>query len=173
VAAVLAGCSSRSGPADGVATSAVPASITVTSPSFGDGGAIPEQFTCRGAGTSPPLAWSGLPPATRSVAVLVQDPDAPRGTFVHWILFGLPPGQHDLPAGTVPVGAVQARNSRGAVGWTPPCPPGGTHHYRFTVYALGSPVDLPDGAATEDAVRAVRDASIAQGVLTGTVTAGG
>jgi len=170
--AALAGCSSPGGRSDGGADSTVPGSITVTSPAFADGGAIPEQFTCRGTGTSPPLEWSGMPAGTRSVAITVQDPDAPGGTFVHWMLSGLSPGQHELPAGAVPDGAVQARNSRGDAGWTPPCPPSGTHHYRFTVYALGKSVHLSDGAATDDALSAVQNGSIAQGMLIGTVTAG-
>src|SRR3954453_15110777 len=109
-----------------------------------------------------------MPAGTRSVAITVQDPDAPGGTFVHWILSGLSPSQREVPAGTVPDGAVQARNSRGDAGWTPPCPPSGTHHYRFTVYALGNAVHLSDGAATDDALSAIQNGSIAQGTLIGT-----
>jgi Raf kinase inhibitor-like YbhB/YbcL family protein len=153
-------------------TSSAAASIAVTSPAFADGAAIPEEFTCRGAGTSPPLSWTGLPAGTESVALVVQDPDAPSGTFVHWVLAGLSPAQDELPAGTVPDGAVEARNGRGEVGWTPPCPPSGTHHYRFTVYALDRPVDVPSGADPDEASRAVEDAGVAQGTLTGTVAAG-
>jgi Raf kinase inhibitor-like YbhB/YbcL family protein len=144
----------------------------VTSSAFADGGRIPEEFTCHGAGTSPPLAWSGLPSGTRSVAVVVLDPDAPGGTFVHWVLVGLAADQAELAAGTVPSGTTQARNSSGDVGWTPPCPPSGTHHYRFTVYAVDGRVDVADGADPETAVRAVQKAGIAEGTLTGLVGAG-
>ena len=146
--------------------------IVVTSPAFADGATIPAQFTCHGAGGSPPLAWAGLPAGTESVAVVVEDPDAPGGTFVHWVLWGLPPDLGELATGTVPAGAVQARNSGGSVGWTPPCPPSGTHRYRFTVFAEGSGVDLPEGADPVTAVRAVQEAAVAADTLTGTVSAG-
>jgi Raf kinase inhibitor-like YbhB/YbcL family protein len=171
LSAALAACSNASSRSDAPAESSVPAAITVTSPAFAEGSVIPEQFTCRGAGQSPPLAWSGLPSGASSVAVVVEDPDAPGGTFVHWVMYGLPADRADLPADAVPTDAVQARNSGGDVGWTPPCPPSGTHHYRFTVYALDRPVDLPEDASPAAAVRAVQDASIAEGTLTGMVSA--
>jgi Raf kinase inhibitor-like YbhB/YbcL family protein len=178
--ACLAACGGQAGGgadrSDAAATSSaatpVTAPIAVTSPAFADGQAIPEEFTCHGAGTSPPLSWTGVPAGTRSVALVVADPDAPSGTFVHWVLLGLSPAQQELAAGTVPDGAVEARNGRGQVGWTPPCPPSGTHHYRFTVYALDHPVDVPSGADPDTAISAVQDAGAAQGTLTGTVTAG-
>src|SRR3954447_9768890 len=172
LAAGLTACSGQADRTDATATSSGAASIVVTSPAFADGAAIPEEFTCRGAGTSPPLSWTGLPSGPGSVALVVEDPDAPSGTFVHWVLVGLSPAQPGLGAGTVPEGAVEARNGRGEVGWTPPCPPGGTHHYRFTVYALDQAVDVPSGADPDEAIRAVQDASSAQGTLTGTVAAG-
>jgi Raf kinase inhibitor-like YbhB/YbcL family protein len=170
--AALTGCS---GAADRAATppdSSAPGSISVTSSAFADGATIPEEFTCHGAGTSPPLSWTGLPPGTRSVAVVVLDPDAPSGTFVHWVLVAISPAQQELATGTPPPGTMQARNSAGDRGWTPPCPPSGTHHYRFTVYALDRPADVLDGADPETAVRAVQDAAIAEGTLTGLVAAG-
>jgi Raf kinase inhibitor-like YbhB/YbcL family protein len=172
LATATAGCAGQADQGDAPATTSAGGSITVTSSAFANGGRIPEEFTCRGAGTSPPLSWTGLPSGTRSVAVLVLDPDAPSGTFVHWVLVGVPPAQTELVAGTVPSGASQARNSAGKVGWTPPCPPSGTHHYRFTVYALGGAADVADGADPDTAVRAVQDAGIAEGTLTGLVSAG-
>jgi len=106
------------------------------------------------------------------VALVVLDPDAPGGTFVHWVLFAMSPAQQELATGTPPPGTMQALNSAGDRGWTPPCPPSGTHHYRFTVYALDTvPGDL-DGADPDTAVRAVQDAAIAEGTLTGLVSAG-
>jgi Raf kinase inhibitor-like YbhB/YbcL family protein len=167
--AALTGCSGAADRAETPPDSSAPGSISVTSPAFADGATIPEEFTCRGAGTSPPLSWTGLPSGTRSVAVVVLDPDAPSGTFVHWVLVGLAADQAELAAGTVPSGTTQARNSAGDVGWTPPCPPSGTHHYRFTVYALDGPVDVPDGADPDTAVRAVQQAGVADGTLTGLV----
>src|SRR6185436_5863183 len=102
LAAALTACSGGADRTGAAATSSVAASIAVTSPAFADGAAIPEEFTCRGAGTSPPLSWTGLPAGTGSVALVVQDPDAPSGTFVHWVLTGLSPAQDELMAGTVP-----------------------------------------------------------------------
>jgi Raf kinase inhibitor-like YbhB/YbcL family protein len=176
IATAAAGCTGgddqASAPADTSASASAPGSITVTSPAFADGAAIPEEFTCRGTGSSPPLAWTGLPAGTQSVALVVLDPDAPSGTFVHWVLFAMPPAQEELATGTSPPGTMQALNSAGDRGWTPPCPPSGTHHYRFTVYALGDPPDVLDGADPQTAVRAVQDAAIAEGTLTGLVSAG-
>ncbi|NYJ04155.1 YbhB/YbcL family Raf kinase inhibitor-like protein [Petropleomorpha daqingensis] len=165
---VLAGCGGAADRKDAPPSG----TITVTSSAFADGDRIPEEFTCHGDGASPPLAWTGLPSGTASVAVVVLDPDAPNGTFVHWVLVGVPPTPPDLMAGAVPPDATQARNSAGDVGWTPPCPPSGTHHYRFTVYALDGSVDLADGADPDTAIRAVRDAATAEGTLTGLVSAG-
>jgi Raf kinase inhibitor-like YbhB/YbcL family protein len=170
--AAVGGCSGSADRSDAPEDTSAGGSIAVTSPAFGDGDRIPEEFTCRGDGASPPLAWTGLPPGTRSVAVVVLDPDAPGGTFVHWVLVGVPADQAGLAAGAVPSGATQARNSAGGLGWTPPCPPSGTHHYRFTVYALDGPVDVADGADPDTAIRAVRDAATAEGTLTGLVSAG-
>jgi Raf kinase inhibitor-like YbhB/YbcL family protein len=171
-AVVLAACSGSALRPDAPAGSSAPDTITVTSPAFAEGTAIPERYTCRGSGQSPPLAWSGLPSATSSIAVVVDDPDAPGGTFVHWVVYGLAADLTELPAGATPDDAVQARNSRGDVGWTPPCPPSGTHHYRFTVYALDRAVDVPGDAEPATAVGAVQAASTAHGTLTGTVSAG-
>ena len=81
---------------------------------------------------------------------------------MHWVLVGVPPGQTDLADGTVPAGATQARNSSGTLGWTPPCPPSGTHHYRFTVNALEGSVDVSDGADPEAAVKAVEEIGVAE-----------
>jgi Raf kinase inhibitor-like YbhB/YbcL family protein len=176
MATASAGCTGEddqaSAPADTSASRSAPGSITVTSPAFADGAPIPEEFTCRGAGSSPPLAWTGLPSSTRSVALVVLDPDAPGGTFVHWVLFAMPPVQQDLATGTPPPGTMQALNSAGGRGWTPPCPPSGTHHYRFTVYALGHPPDVQEGADPQTAISAIRDAAVAEGTLTGLVSAG-
>jgi Raf kinase inhibitor-like YbhB/YbcL family protein len=171
-AALLTACENGADRPAEQGTADAPGPIAVTSPAFADGAEIPQQYTCHGAGTSPPLEWTGVPPGSASIAVVVDDPDAPSGTFVHWVLVGLPADQGHLAEGAVPSGAHQARNSGGGLGWTPPCPPSGTHHYRFTVYAMGREPDVPDDAAPDAAVRAVEQAAIAQGTLTGTVSAG-
>jgi Raf kinase inhibitor-like YbhB/YbcL family protein len=148
-----------------------PATLTVTSPAFDDGAAIPREFTCKGANTSPPLAWSGVPDGARSLALVVDDPDA-DATFTHWVVYNIDPAQGTLAAGTVPAGALQARNSGGDVGYTGPCPPSGTHHYRFTVYVLRSPLTVPPGGAPGRVLVAIRGKTTARGTLTGTFAAG-
>jgi Raf kinase inhibitor-like YbhB/YbcL family protein len=169
VAALAAGCGGGDH-ATAPAPSAT-AAIQVTSSAFTPGGPIPSGFTCRGAGQAPPLAWSGAgtPPA---LAVVVDDPDAPGGTFVHWIVLDLPGSTTSLPAGgALPAGAAQAQSSAGRPGWTPPCPPSGTHHYRFTVYALREPTGLDDGVPAADALGAIDRLTTARGQLVGLVSA--
>jgi hypothetical protein len=144
--------------------------LSVTSPAFRDGGAVPRRFTCRGADLSPPLRWSGVPPEATATALVMSDPDAPGGTYVHWVLLDLDPGVTSLPAGETPAGAHQAVNTAGHARYDGPCPPSGTHHYRFTVYALRAGTGLPDGADLDEALDAVDRTAIARGTLTGTVS---
>jgi len=126
--------------------------IVVTSTAFKNNAPIPRMYTCDGAGTTPPIKWTGIPAGTISVAVVVDDPDAPvPGGFVHWVVLDLPPTDGTLPP--VPGGAREAKK------WTPPCPPSGTHHYRFTVYALRLAV------ASQASIEA---ATIAKSTLVGT-----
>jgi Raf kinase inhibitor-like YbhB/YbcL family protein len=144
-----------------------PSVITVTSSAFAEGGSVPSRFTCDGEDLSPPLAWSGVPADVAAVALVVDDPDAPSGTFTHWVVLDLPPGTTSLEEGADPPGA-QARNSAGKAAWMGPCPPTGTHRYRFTVVALRARTGLADGTALMDALAAVRDGAVAQGRLTAT-----
>ncbi|WP_203663440.1 YbhB/YbcL family Raf kinase inhibitor-like protein [Actinocatenispora rupis] len=149
-----------------------PAGLSVRSTAFAGGAAIPDRYTCRGAGGSPPLSWSGVPTRTAALALVVDDPDAPGGTYTHWVVTDIPPDTRHVDAGRTPPGVV-GRNSAGRTGWSPPCPPAGTgtHHYRFTVYALPKALRLAPDTAPADAVRAVRDAARESGRLTGTVAA--
>ena len=142
--------------------------ITVSSPAFRDGQPIPARFTCDGSGEAPPLAWSGVPDGTAALSLVVDDPDAPRGTFVHWVVLDLPADATGLPGESLPAGMVQARNSAGRASYFGPCPPSGTHHYRFTVYALSERTGMRDGAELDTALRAVQSAATAQGRLVGT-----
>ena len=142
--------------------------ITVSSSAFQDGQPIPARFTCDGDGDSPPLTWDDVPEDALALALVVDDPDAPKGTFVHWIVLDIPIGAPELSAGTVPSGAVQAKNSAGKASYFGPCPPSGTHHYRFTVYALSQRTGLSDGADMDKALDAVTSTAIAQGRLVGT-----
>jgi len=160
---MTAGCGG--GDAKEPATTA-PASITVTSTAFRDGGPIPRKYTCDGDGVSPPLAWTGLPANARALAIVVDDPDAPRGTFTHWVVLDLEPTTTAIAEGQLPPIATQAANSAGTSGYYGPCPPNGTHHYRFTIYALSEATALPDGARVDEALKAIDSKSIARGRLT-------
>lgn len=147
----------------------LPDTIAVTSSAFAEGRPIPKRFTCDDANVAPPLAWSGTPRDSAELALVVDDPDAPGGTYVHWVLFHLDPGLPGLQEGQVPQGARQARNSSGEVGYTGPCPPGGpAHHYRFTLYALSERLDLPDRAKLQETLQDIARAATARGRLTGT-----
>ncbi|HET9442142.1 MAG TPA: YbhB/YbcL family Raf kinase inhibitor-like protein [Acidimicrobiales bacterium] len=142
--------------------------IRVTSTAFAEGATIPERFSCEGDNVAPPLAWSGVPDGAVELAVVVSDPDAPGGTFHHWLLLGLDPALSSLETGTVPAGAVEGEASSGKATYIGPCPPdGSTHRYRFTVYALDRPLGLPAGVAAGEALRAIRPAVIGEGRLTG------
>jgi Raf kinase inhibitor-like YbhB/YbcL family protein len=145
-----------------------PDRMTVTSTEFADGEPIPLRFTCDGDGTPPPLAWSGVPKGTVSLALIVDDPDAPRGTFVHWVVLDMPSAATGLDDGPLPPTAVQARNSAGRASYFPPCPPSDTHRYRFTVYALSERTGLRDGVELDKALRAVASSATVQGRLVGT-----
>ena len=142
-------------------------SITVTSRAFQEGGKIPRKHTCDGDDVSPPLAWTGIPPNTGALALVVDDPDAPRGTFTHWVLLDLEPVTATLTEAEVPAGAKQAKNSAGRASYFGPCPPSGTHHDRFTVYALSEATGLPDGADLDEALSAIEARTLARGRLTG------
>jgi Raf kinase inhibitor-like YbhB/YbcL family protein len=143
--------------------------LTVTSPAFEDGQAIPVTYTCDGEGTPPPLSWSAPDDLTgvSAWAVVVLDPDAPSGTFTHWVVVDLPLDRTTIDS-DVPSGAVQAENSAGSIGYTGPCPPRGTHRYRFLVYGLSGPTGLGDGADPGEALRAVAEKAVVQGELLGT-----
>jgi Raf kinase inhibitor-like YbhB/YbcL family protein len=173
LAAVLAcvALTACGGSDDEVETQA-PEVIEVTSTAFAPDDPIPDIYTCNGSNISPPLAWTGVPEGARELALVVDDPDAPRGTYTHWILFGLPPSTDSLAEGSVPPNAKQAQNSNGKAAYMGPCPPSGTHHYRFTVYAFEEPLDLADGAGTDEALTTISRAAIAQGRLVGTFAGG-
>ena len=154
----------------------VPDDINVVSPLMQEGGALPDAYTCVGSEPgedgeretySPPLSWSGLPEDTASLAVVV---DAPEAAEVFWVLFDLDPQSGELRQNTVPADARQALNSAGEAAYQPPCPgEEGPYDYRFTVYALDAPLNLPEGAELSSALEAIADRAIARGSLvTGT-----
>jgi Raf kinase inhibitor-like YbhB/YbcL family protein len=146
--------------------------IKITSPAFEDGALIPPKYTCDGADVSPPLTWDAGPEGTRSFALICDDPDAPMGTWVHWVLFNLPADTRELaekvPADdTLPGGARQGISDFRRVGYGGPCPPGGTHRYYFKIYALDAEADLPAGAGKRDLLKAMEGHILAQGQLIG------
>ena len=157
---------------DIVVAGSVPA-LTVTSSSFADGSLIPAKFTCDGGDTSPQLSFSAPPAGTKSLVLIVDDPDAPAGVFVHWVVFNIPPGLLALAEGgsahaEMLQGAVQGSNDFDKIGYGGPCPPGGSsHHYSFRVYALDIRLGSPEGATKKDVVRAARGHVLAEGTLTG------
>ncbi len=154
------------------AASAAPITIIVRSPAFAAGAPIPARFTCKGSNTAPPLTWSGLPADAVSIALVVDDPDAPGGTYTHWVVFNLPSMTTGIVGGRIPAGAAQARNSGGQRAYMGPCPPSGTHHYRFTIYAEQRRLELPDGVAVREALDAIKTNAIAFGRLTGLFSSG-
>jgi Raf kinase inhibitor-like YbhB/YbcL family protein len=166
-ALIVAGCSK--GEAMKPPEPQVADTIVVTSPAFTEGQPIPREHTCKGSGGSPELAWRGVPGDATSLARVVSDPDAPGGTFIHWVLYDLPPRDGRLAAGAPPAAAREADNSGGKKGWYPPCPPGGTHRYVFTVYALSGRVGEQ---STQDILDEIGRTAIARGALTGVVAAG-
>ena len=115
--------------------------IKITSPAFEDGGMIPAKYTCDGEDISPPLKWQPAHDGTQSIALICDDPDAPMGTFVHWVLFNLPADTSELQENfpddeTLPNGTRQGASDFGKTGYGGPCPPSGTHRYYFKIYAL-------------------------------------
>jgi Raf kinase inhibitor-like YbhB/YbcL family protein len=150
------------------------AQIQLTSPDFSHGGAIPKVHSCEGENLSPALAWSGVPLERRSLALICEDPDAPRGTFIHWVLYNLPGETVELSRGVptlpeLPSRACQGRNDSGEIGYTGPCPPPGKpHRYYFRLYALDIMLTLPYGVSKGELERAIAEHILAQGTLMGT-----
>ncbi|MGE5188771.1 MAG: YbhB/YbcL family Raf kinase inhibitor-like protein [Gemmatimonadota bacterium] len=118
----------------------------VSCPVFADRGDIPPRYTCDGADASPPLSIENVPPGARSLALIVDDPDAPRGTWVHWVVWGIDPKAREIREGVLPEGAVQGTNDFGKRRYGGPCPPSGRHRYYFKLYALDKAVDPGAGA---------------------------
>lgn len=148
-------------------------SIELTSAAFQKATTIPKPYTGDGGDKSPPLRWSEPPSATRSLALICEDPDAPRGTWVHWVVFNLPGQTRELAEGTpttetLPSGAKQGKNDFGNVGYGGPAPPKGkAHHYFFKLYALDTTVDLAPGATKAQLEVAMRGHILAEGQLVG------
>jgi Raf kinase inhibitor-like YbhB/YbcL family protein len=176
VAAALAGCGGGDDKDQQKATPpAAPETIEFSTPDFKDGAAIPKEITCDGAGRKPTLAWRALPTGSIELVLVVDDPDAPGGTFTHWTAWGIAAstGAGLAPEGQFPAGLKEGQNSAGKDGWTPPCPPEGddAHHYNFSLYALDKGLTLEPGASPEE-VTAALEGALGRGTFTGTYKRG-
>jgi Raf kinase inhibitor-like YbhB/YbcL family protein len=149
--------------------------IKITSSAFAEGGMIPTKYTCDGEDVSPPLQWGEVPEGTKTIALINDDPDAPMGTWVHWVLFNLPADVKELtenipPDKTLPNGAKQGITDFRRIGYGGPCPPGGTHRYFFKLYALDTEIDLEAGADKEQLLKAMEGHILGKGQLIGKYT---
>jgi Raf kinase inhibitor-like YbhB/YbcL family protein len=163
-AALVAGCG---GSKDRLTTSLpqVIAHLRVSSPAFVSGARLPRRYTCDGAGAEPVVRVGSVPPNARELVLVVSDPDAPKGTFVHVTRYGLSPRD-----GAVSSGGAEGANSSGEAGWTPPCPPPGDnpHHYVWTVFALRDKTGLKADADPNEVITALSDGALASGAITAT-----
>jgi len=163
---VISGCALIGGGT--TAAAFVPDEMTVTSPDFGQGLAG-SAFSCHGSGRRPVIYWSGAPRGTKSFALVMDDSAAPIAPYIYWIVFNIGPQSSDIPAGQLPPGAVQAANSKGTVGYDPPCPANRGHGYRFTVYALNRKLPLQARSSVKAAWTAIAASAIARGSLTAVI----
>lgn len=147
--------------------------MQLKSPQFDDGSDLPVRFTCDGADVSPALRWTAPPDGTRSFVLIAEDPDAPGGTWLHWLLYDVPAGERELPEavapkGTLPCGAHQGRNDFEMLGYGGPCPPPGRpHRYYFRLFALDKPVGLRPGATRAPVERAMAGHVLARAEIVG------
>ncbi|RMF57675.1 MAG: YbhB/YbcL family Raf kinase inhibitor-like protein [Calditrichaeota bacterium] len=146
--------------------------IKVTSSAFEEGGLIPSKYTCDGADVSPPLSWTAGPKGTQSFALICDDPDAPMGTWVHWVMFNLPADTLSLDEAVprekvLPTGAKQGTNDFRRIGYGGPCPPSGTHRYFFKLYALDSTLEAEPGITKAQLLEAMEGHILAEGRLMG------
>jgi len=138
--------------------------FTVTSSAFTDSGYIPEKYTCKGESASPALTLNDLPEGTKSIAIIMDDPDAPKGTFTHWVVWNLPPVESITENSNA---GVHGRNGKGENKYTGPCPPNGIHRYFFKVYALDAMLDLPEGSDHKALEKAMKSHTLATAQLMG------
>lgn len=147
--------------------------LTLSSPDFAQGTAIPSSYTCKGQNFNPPLHIVGTPPRTLSLALIMHDPDSVNGDFVHWLMWDIPPSTKAITANSVPVGAVQGANGSGQPKYMGPCPPAGTgtHRYMFELYALDDLVNLPPGSNRAELEKTMENHVLAKTTLTGLFSA--
>jgi phospholipid-binding protein, PBP family len=146
--------------------------LKIKSSAFHEGDMIPNKYTCDGADISPPLTWDAAPMNTKSLALISDDPDAPAGTWVHWVIYNIPPtikelSENILPHKTIENGAQQGTNDFRKIGYGGPCPPRGTHRYYFKLYALDKVLDSEPGLTKAELLKAMEGHVLAQGQLMG------
>ena len=141
--------------------------MKLTSSAFANHDSIPQEFTCDGANINPPLSISSVPENTKSLALIVEDPDAVVGTFIHWVVWNIPPETREIAKGNEPDGA-KGKGSSGKLGYIGPCPPSGTHRYYFGLYALDAKLDLPVGSTKTDLENVMQGHILEQTHLMGT-----
>ncbi len=147
-------------------------SIKITSTAFNNGDFIPAKYTCDGADISPHLTWDGIPEGTKTLSLIVDDPDAPGHTFVHWVVYNIPAHIKELPEGVtptrnIPEDVLMGTNDYGRIGYGGPCPPPGTHRYFFKLYALNSALHLDAGATKGQVLKAMEKHMLGQAELMG------
>jgi Raf kinase inhibitor-like YbhB/YbcL family protein len=148
-------------------------SLKIVSRAFAHDKFIPDKYTCNGHNVSPPLEWTDVPHAAKELVLIVDDPDAPSGTFVHWLLYGLQPTQSELDedisteTASLPNGMRQGMNGFQKLGYAGPCPPSGTHRYYFHLYAVDSNLNLPPGAKREQVDQAIKNHVLEEAELMG------
>lgn len=140
--------------------------MKISSSAFTHNGSIPAKYTCDGSDSIPPLAFSDLPANAKSLALIVDDPDAPGGTFDHWIVWNIPPATTTIAEGKPPQG-VSGRNGFGRNGYGGPCPPSGEHRYQFKVYALDTMLNLPPSSSKRDLEKAMSGRTVGQAQMVG------
>jgi Raf kinase inhibitor-like YbhB/YbcL family protein len=146
-------------------TEVINAVLHISSPSFVQDGHIPKDFTCEGRGVSPELLIGDIPREAKTLAMIVEDPDAPGKIFDHWVVWNIPPSKR-ITENAVP--GLEGKNSKGEIGYTGPCPPEGTHRYFFKIYAVDTLLDLKEGATKGQLIEALHDHVVAYGELVGT-----
>ena len=149
--------------------------MMVMSPVFRPDGSIPSKYTCDGDDVSPPIEWADVPSDARTLALICDDPDAPKKDFAHWVLFNIPPKAAALPehvaaSQALPDGSRQGKNDFGKVGYGGPCPPSGTHRYRFTLYAIDTELRVPPGSSRKDVEAAMKGHVLETAQMTGAYT---
>lgn len=166
---LIAGCTT---PAGKDVTSPAGGNVTIRSSAILPENSISVEFTCKGNNTSPPLSWTGIPPAAKELVLVIQDPDSPSGSFTHWLVADIPPSIPGLvggmsKGGSLPGNAVEGKNSAGSTGYIGPCPPpGAVHRYIIRLYALDSPSGLAPGFVYSDLERVITGHELARGEIT-------